>query len=165
MHLLRMPLRMMRWALGVLCIPAMLEAQPQASIPTLSLSGFTGQFDAVTSAVLDVGYQTAATPIVVSLASTGGNPNDTRTVTVTLRGQEATLGAGKPIGHLEFLSSAIGVYRTVGLLDQDVVPPFSFRRSNPYSGTVLLRIRTEWTDTPPATYGATLIWTLTVSAP
>ncbi len=152
-------------ALVALARPASVEGQPVRN--RLSLSAATISFPAVTEAHYDAGSVGATSSITFTMETLTGPPGPMRTSTVSIRATGATMGSGKPIADLEWSRADVGSWN--GLSTTDVtIESRQFQRNginDPWNNTVNFRTLLDWDDDGPATYNATVVFTLTITTP
>lgn len=157
-----------RWLAFALLIVSAPRAVAQPGASVLTISGFSGAFGNSTITNFDSEYIVAVSPVGWSLVRNNGGGNRQRTMTLSISASSATFGGGdgtKPIGDLEWQDSANpGSWQSVTTTPAVVV---SIVRGSPTTttGNVDLRIRMPWATTPPGSYTATIVWTLTVTPP
>ncbi|MGH7674998.1 MAG: hypothetical protein ACREMV_06980 [Gemmatimonadales bacterium] len=158
-----------RWVFAVGCA-ATGVAWPGPAPAQLALTGSGGApsvFPAPTAADYTAGFVTDPAGVLFTVDATGGPANVTRTSIVSIRATSATLGGGKPIADLEWRRADVGVWTPMTTADA-VVETRPIRRNNindPWSNTLVLRIRLAWATDPPGTYSSGLVLTLTVTTP
>ena len=135
-----------------------------------TLSSTTIIFPTVTEADYDAGAVSASAPITVTFDArkNGGNqPNDQRTATISVRATSATLGGTKPIGDLQWQLNGVGGWTslTTSNITVDSKPYIYNALNDPWTATVYFRTVLSWANDPPASYAATLQFTLTVTTP
>lgn len=152
-------------ALVALVLPVTVEGQVVRNRLTLSATTIT--FPAVTEADYDAGSVAASSSITFTMDARNGATGTTRTSIVSIRAGSATLGSGKPVSDLEWSRADVGTWN--GLSTTDVtIESRQFRRNgpnDPWSNTVNFRSLLDWASDGPATYTATIVFTLTITTP
>lgn len=146
---------------AALAAPAALRAQDF----DLTLTGGPLVFPAPTAASFVTGLLAHPTPLSFVVDARGRT--DAVVATVAVRALSPALGAGKSIADLEWRRGDSGVWQSLATTDATVeTRPLQRDRTNdPWGNAIFLRLRLGWLDSPPGTYAAELVVTLTVVAP
>jgi hypothetical protein len=133
---------------------------------TLTLTGAPSVFPAPTAADYNAGLVLNPAGITFTVDAIGGS-STRRTTIVSVRSASPTLGGGKPVADLEWRRADLAVWNPMTTSDVTIQQRRVRRniRNDPWSNTVFFRIRLGWTTDPPATYGTSLVFTLTVTTP
>lgn len=140
-------------------------ASPVAAQKTiLSVTGGTITFPAPTAADYVAGFVNSATGVTFNINAQTGT---SRTTTITIRSNSASLGNGKVIGDLQWRRSDLATWNDITLTDAQVEQRIVVRNAlnDPWSNTIFFRMKLDWTTDPPGTYSATYQITLSQTVP
>ena len=151
--------------LAGLLAPAGLRAQ--AVRHELTLSAVTVTFPTPTEANYDAGLVAASTSVTFTVDSRNGPTNVLRTSIVSISATGGTMGGTKSVGDLQWRRTDLGTW--TGLSTTPVmVQQRPIQRNvlnDTWSNTVLFRTLLSWASDVPATYSATIVFTLTITTP
>jgi hypothetical protein len=152
-------------ALVALGLPA--TAEGQIVRHELALSAATVTFPAITEAHYDAGLVAATSSITFTMDARNGPLGVVRTSTVSIRASGPTMGGSKAVSDLQWRRTDLGTW--TGLTTTDAVvesrPIARNGVNDAWSNTVLFRSLLNWGTDVPATYTATIIFTLTITTP
>ncbi|HEX7919019.1 MAG TPA: hypothetical protein VF454_06405 [Gemmatimonadales bacterium] len=156
---------------GLLTLGAATSAAAQGAIKNrLTLSGITITFPTVTEANYDAGFVAASNSITFTFDASkagGANSGTQRTSIVSVKATTTTMGGTKAIGDLQWRRSDLATWNSLSTTDATIESrQFVFNGLNdPWSNTVFFRTVLNWATDTPATYSATLTFTLTITTP
>ncbi len=142
-----------------------MPAAAQNPRTSLTLTGGTVTFPAPTANDYIAGFLNSATGVTFTLDATSGN--QPHTTTVLIRTTSASLGGGKPIGHLQWRRSDLAVWTSITATNAQIEQRVQVRNvlNDPWSNTVFFRLLLDWTTDAPATYTANYEITLSQTVP
>lgn len=142
----------------------LVSASSAASQPRtrLVLTGFTGAFGNTLLTDFDQGFkQSAAMVYTISIT----RDDAARTATLLVRSNSATLGATKPIAHLQWRLSSSAIW--VPLTTSDVAidsQPLAVN-GDFFTDSIIWRVLLDWGTDALGAISATLTFTLQIAAP
>jgi len=131
----------------------------------LTVTGGPVTIPAPAVADYNAGLVLDATPVQYNVNISGGPPTTLHTTIVTIRSTSGSFGT-LALGNLEWRRSDLLAWN--GLTAADVTiesRQISRNNGNNWTNSILFRSVISWTGTPPATYTANLVVTLTVTTP
>lgn len=143
-----------------------LSTTPVAAQNTrLTLSGTTAITIATpTAADYTAGWKASATGVTYTVDALSGV---SRTAKVLIRAGCSDLGAGKPLGDLQWRRSDLGTWTSITnsdvLVEQKVMVPNLL--NDPWSNTIFVRMLLNWVNDEPNPYFCDLKITLTQTVP
>lgn len=150
------------------------EAQAQ-KLTLLIVSGSPVAFPNATEADYDnasvnatTGSVTATAPLSFSLDLLGGGGGGTsRTGSLSIRGASAVMGGTKPIGDLQWRRSDLGTWNDMTTSNVTVQSMTMMRNTvnDPWSNSIVFRVKLNWGTDGPATYTPTIVLTATLTTP
>lgn len=151
---------------GALFAATLLAAplQAQGSV-VLTVTGGPVTIPAPAVADYNAGLVLDATPLQYNVNIAGGPPGTLHTTTVSIRSTSGTFGT-LALADLQWRRSDLVAWN--GLTTSDVAiesRQISRNTGNNWTNSIQFRSLISWTGTPPATYSANLVVTLTVTTP
>jgi hypothetical protein len=167
-------LRQVFTATALLLLLGTAEAQAQ-KLTLLIPSGSPVAFPNATEADYDnatvnatTGSVTATAPLAYSLDLLGGGGGGvSRTGSLSIRASTATMGGTKPIGDLQWRRSDLGTWNDMTTTNVTVQSNTMVRNTtnDPYTNSIVFRVKLNWGTDGPATYTPTIILTATLTTP
>lgn len=151
--------------IGVLLAAALPSALRAQGSVVLTVTGGPVTLPTPVVADYNAGLVSDPTPLQYNVNIAGGPPNTLHTTTVSIRSNSATFGT-LPLANLQWRRTDLVAWNAVTTTDVPVESQQISRNSgNNWTNSILFRCLISWTGTPPASYTADLVVTLTVTTP
>lgn len=139
-------------------------ARAQGSV-VLTVTGGPVSLPAPAVADYTAGFVLDGTPLSYNVNIPGGRPVTLHTTIVSIRSASATFG-GMALGNLQWRRSDLAAWNSLTTTDVTVESrQISRNAGNNWTNGIFFRSLLSWTGSPPGTYTANLVITLTVTTP
>ena len=144
------------------CFVALLSAtSASAQTTTLTMGGFNGNMGNNTVAEFDLGVKNSATARTFTVAI--ATLNTSRTTSVYIRADAATMGGGKPVGSWAWRRNDLGTWYPLATIDVLIETRVIAGVGTSWSNSVFFRCNLAWASDAPLTYSVGVTFTLQVT--
>lgn len=140
------------------------SVRAQGSV-VLTVTGGPVNLPAPAVADYTAGFVLDGTPLQYNVNISGGPPSTLHTTIVTIRSSSATFGS-MALSDLQWRRSDLAAWNSLTTTDVTVESrQISRNVGNSWTNSLFFRTLLSWTGSPPGTYTANLVVTLTVTTP